>query len=99
MNKFEQKKYYGAQVLYDKSNEQAKALADEIQASLNQMDKTIQTVNFFIRRQRLFFQNMTINGYDSHYLYRVFFYLCKHQKAFSEMNKNIRNKVFSKIVI
>ena len=30
---------------------------------------------------------MTIKGRYSHYLYRVFFYLCKHQKAFSEMEK------------
>lgn len=34
MNQFEQKKYHGAQVVYDKSNPQAKRLAEAIQTSL-----------------------------------------------------------------
>lgn len=42
---------------------------------------------------------MTIKGTVSHYLYRVFFYLCKHQKAFLEMNKKSRNNILFKISI
>ena len=51
------------------------------------------------KNQRLFFQNMTIKGRYSHYLYRVFFYLCKHQIAFLVMNKKLRNNIFFKISI
>lgn len=40
MNKFEQKKYHGAQVLYDKTNENAKKLAEKIQQELNKADES-----------------------------------------------------------
>ncbi len=40
MNKFEQQKYYGAQVIYDKTNENAKLLAEEIQSELAKIDPT-----------------------------------------------------------
>lgn len=38
MNKFEQSKYRGPQVLYDKTNENAKLLAEQIQIQLNLTD-------------------------------------------------------------
>lgn len=38
MNKFEQPQYYGAQVIYDSTNERAKILAREIQTKLNAAD-------------------------------------------------------------
>lgn len=40
MNKFEQEKYHGAQVLYDKTNENARLLAEKIQAALLSCDPT-----------------------------------------------------------
>lgn len=40
MNKFEQEKYYGAQVIYDKTNEKAKLLAEKIQEKLCEIDET-----------------------------------------------------------
>lgn len=39
MNQFEQSKYFGAQVIYDKSNENAKRLAQEIQKQLSLIDE------------------------------------------------------------
>lgn len=39
MNKFEVEKYKGAQVIYDKTNEQAKLLSEHIQKALNEFDK------------------------------------------------------------
>ena len=42
---------------------------------------------------------MTIKGCVSHYLYRLFYYLCKHLKAFLKMNKTLRNNIFFKTFI
>lgn len=60
---------------------------------------TIKKMKLHKKNPILFFQNMAIKGRYSHYSYRVFFYLCKHQKAFLVMNKKLRNNIFFKISI